>query len=241
VVEFSKPKEWHELRAATEASGRRLLFTKAEAVLFWGAPDTLRELFPDVRKISEYDLSLGIGDIQNNLPLKGFLEEALARALVKDRALIARTRRSSSNIIVDPHHPEQGIFTALHEVAGKVAGPIVGLTTPIDIDHPNSEQVHYAECAKIGISFVSERVWLTLDPDIWIWPIWAKEFATEFLDERRAPRFNNVYDAIFEAWVRVLRGDEAAEEISISLFGAGTGAENPVFRLGLHGAFARKL
>jgi hypothetical protein len=241
AVEFKTPKEWADLRAATIASEGALLFTKTDMVLCWGSPDGLREHFTDVTNITEYDLAPRIADIQNNLQVKGFLEEALSRALVRERPLIARSTRIGSSIIADPHHTDQGPLAALHQHTGKIAGLIVGLMTPVDDEHPEAQKVHYAESARVSIDIVAGQAWLVLDPDVWVWPPRAKKLAAEFLDKRRGDRFNSVYAAILDAWISILR-DSGAEvnELIVSAFEQESAAENPAFRIGFRGAYSRR-
>lgn len=240
AVEFASPKEWEDLRAATIASEGALLFTKADTVLCWGTSAVLREQFSDVTSIAEYDLTSRIADMQNNLQIKGLLEEALTRALVRNRPLIARTMRSGSSLIADPHHYNQGSFAALHQQTGKIAGQVVDLLTPVDDEHPEPKKIYYAESARVSIDVVAGQAWLVLDPDVWIWPPWAKKFATEFLDKRRGDRFNKVYAALLDAWIAVLRDEEAdPDQIVVSPFDDGSSTENPTFKIGLHSAYTR--
>jgi len=241
AIDFATEKEWADLRAATIASEGTLIFTKADKVLCWGAAATVREHFSDVVKIEEYDLSSRIADLENNLQVKGFLEEALTKALARDRPLISRTTKSGSNLIADSHHANQGAFTALHEQAGKISGRIPGLVTIVDDEHPEAKQVSFAESVRVSADFAAGNAWLILDPDIWIWPPWAKKQATDFLDKRRANRFNKLYAALIDAWVGIIKGDEVTDgEISITAFSEGDVAENPVFRIGLGEAHTRR-
>lgn len=241
AIEFVNQKEWVDLRAATIAANGALIFTKADTVLCWGAAATVREYFPDVVKIEDYDLSSRIADLENNLQVKGFLEEALAKALARDRPLIARTTKSGSNLIADPNDANQGAFAALHEQTGKISGRIPGLMTIVEYEHPEAKQISFAESVRISIDFAAGQAWLVLDPDVWIWPPWAKRQATDFLDKRRANRFNKLYAALLDAWVRIIEGDEANDgEISIAAFPEGSAAENPVFRIGLGEAHTRR-
>ena len=240
-IEFAKEKEWADLRAATIASEGALLFTKADTVLCWGLATTVREHFADVMKIEEYDLSARLADLENNLQVKGFLEEALTKALARNRPLVPRTTKSGSNLIADSHDADQGAFTELHEQTGKITGRVPGLMSIVDEHHPEAKQISYAESVRVSTDFVAGQVYLILDPDIWIWPPWAKKQATDFLDKRRANRFNKFYAALIDAWVGIIKGDETdGDEIRIAVFPSGTGAENPVFRIGLSEARARR-
>jgi hypothetical protein len=103
-LSFRNPKEWTDLRTATGATAGRLIFTKAETVLCWGAEVLIRDQFKDLLSISPYDLSLQIADIGNHLYVKGFLEEAMCRALSRGRPLLTRTTKSGSYLRRSAQH-----------------------------------------------------------------------------------------------------------------------------------------
>ena len=92
---------------------------------------------------------------------------------------------------------------------GKISGQIPGLFTAVDEDHPHPERVHWAEAARVSIGRIDGKDWLLLDPDVWIWPARAREDATDFLDTRRGNRFNNISNALLDAWLTVLCRDLA--------------------------------
>lgn len=69
-LSFRNPKEWMDLRAATGATEGRLIFTKAESVLCWGAEALIRDQFKDLVSVSPHDLSPQIADIGNHLYAK---------------------------------------------------------------------------------------------------------------------------------------------------------------------------
>jgi hypothetical protein len=88
---------------------------------------------------------------------------------------------------------------------------------------------------------VEGRAWLLLDPDVWIWPRRAREIAAAFLDERKGDRYNNVYNALFDAWLFVLLGANRTAETTVSAYEGGTIAENPSFSIGSRTAYTRRL
>lgn len=240
-LSFRNPKEWTELKAATGATGGRLIFTKAESILCWGAEALIRDQFKDLVSVSPHDLSPQIDDIGNNLYAKGFLEEALCRALAQGKPVLSRTNRSGSWLIADPNSADQSPFSRLQGVASKISEQIPGLFTSVDEDHPHPEKIHWAEAIRISIGRIDGRNWLLLDPDIWIWPARAREDATDFLDKRKGNRYNNIYNALIEAWLTVLLGSDRAAQSNFSAFEAGTLPETPSFTIGSRTAYARGL
>ena len=156
-LSFRNPKEWTDLRTATGATAGRLIFTKAESVLCWGAEVLIRDQFKDLVSISPHDLSPQIADIGNHLYVKGFLEEAMCHALSRGRPLLTRTTKSGSYLIADPHNTDQSLFSRLHDVVGKISGQIPGLFTSVDEDHSHPEKVHWAEVVRISIGMIDGR------------------------------------------------------------------------------------
>ena len=62
------------------------------------------------------------------------------------------------------------------------------------------------------------------------------------MDRRRADRFNRKYNALIDAWIRVILGTgERNAEITFSAFTEGEASENPTFKIGSRTAFARRL
>jgi len=239
---FRNAKEWMDLRAATAATEGRLVFTKSDIVLCWGQEALVRSQFRDLVSISRYDLSQKIADIDNNLHVKGFLEEAICRALARGKPLLARTTRTASYLISDRHHSDQSPFQAMRKIVGKTSGQIAGLVAPVDDRNPTPETVHWAEALRVSIDIIDGRAWLRLDPDVWIWPPRARKVATTFLDDRRGNRYNRVYNALLEAWLGVLLGTTARKaEIDIFAYEGGSGAENPSFTIGARTAYTRAL
>ena len=233
-------REWGELRAITGMSEGALLFTKADKVLCWGAGTIVREQFSDLVGIAVHDLSPELGEIGQHLHIKGFIEDAMCRALARDKPLLSRTTRAASFLIADPHHDDQSAFGTLHHAVGKIAGPIPGLVAPMDADHPEPQKVHWAEALRVSVEFVDSQAWLLLDPDVWIWPQRARKDAAAFLDERRGDRYNNTYNALIEAWLDVLLGNrDRPSAVSFSAFDGGSPSENPTFVVGTKQAYSR--
>jgi hypothetical protein len=242
ALTFGSSKEWSDLRAATRNTQGGLIFTKSDTVLCWGKETVIREQFSDVVSISAYDISTKIADIENNLHIKGFLEEAVCHALIRGKPLLTRTTREASFLIADARGSDQSAFGALRTLVGATCGEIAGLFAPVDAEHPNPAKVAWAESVRVSIVMVDGRCWLLLDPDVWIWPNRARKNASDFLDERRGERYNNVYNGLVDAWLSVLLGDsERNAEVKISTFEGGTIAETPSFTVGTRTGYTRRL
>jgi hypothetical protein len=239
---FRNPKEWTDLRAATGATEGKLIFTKSDTIFCWGQEALIRSHFEDLVSISPYDLSQEIADIGNHLHIKGFLEEAICRALARGKPLLTRKTKTASYLISDRHHSDQSAFDAMHEIVGTTTGQIEGMLTRVDEDHPYPEKAHWAEAVRVSFDIIDGRAWLLLDPDVWIWPPRARKDAAAFLDERRGNRYNKTYNALIEAWLSVLLGNsERKAEINISAYEGGTVAETPSFSIGARTAYTRAL
>lgn len=242
ALTFRDPVEWEQLRHARGESEGRLILTKSDKVLCWGRRDVIEGAF-DAKPlaIEARDLSEDIG-APKNLWLKGFIEEAISKALARGKPLLCRTNRTGSFLIADAHAEAQGALQPLHSVVGKPFGEIAGLFAPVTEDHPNPERVYWAEALSVSVDVTNDRLWLQLDPDIWVWPQYARRVATDFLDRRRSDRRNDKYNALLDAWVRIVLGtDERNTEVTLTAFDDGDENENPSFRIGSRTAFARRL
>jgi hypothetical protein len=239
---FENQKDWGDLRAAAGATEGNLIFTKSDAILCWGQKTLIRSQFTDLVSVSTYNLSQKIADIGNHLHIKGFLEEALCRALARDKPLLTRTTKTGSYLIADPHRSDQSGFDAICKVVSKYAGQIPGVFAPVDEDHPHPEKVHWAEALRVSMEIVDGRAWLLLDPDVWIWPPRARKDAATFLDERRGNRYNSTYNGLMDAWLSILLGNSKRKaEIYISAYEGGTAVETPSFSIGTRTAYTRAL
>jgi hypothetical protein len=243
VVTFAGMKEWADLRGATAATQGRLIFTKRETILCWGEEALIRGHFADVISVSSHHLAPKIGDLSAHLHVKGFLEEAMGRALARGKPVLMRSNRTGIHLIADAHSEDQSGLAALQKVVGKTAGQIVGLFASVDDDHPAPEKVFWAEELRVSIEIIAGRSWVLLDPDVWIWPQRARKDAATFLSERRRERYNNVYNDLLEAWINTLLPGETGpdREVKLSAYESGTSAESPSFTIATRTAYTRRL
>jgi hypothetical protein len=241
-LSFASTKEWAELRQVQHDKDLDAIFTKADSVWCWGNEAKLKTAFgADLRTIGERDLPADIS-APSNLHVHGFVEEALCKALARERPLIARKTRNDAVLLVDSKTTDVGALDPLFQVVGKCHGTVDGVFAPVTVEHPHAVKVTWAECVRISLDYKEGRLWLQLVPDIWIWPTRARESTVKFLDQRRGGRFNKVYNQLLNAWIRILfASDDKNVEIGISAFDGGSEASNPKFRLSNRTGFARRL
>lgn len=241
-LSFRSPKDWEDIRQARVSSNGNLILTKADTVLCWGARVLIKKVFGDVlASTDDRQLPADLCSPQN-LYLKGFVEEALCKALARGKPLRFRITRSSAFLITDSHPEAQTYLAPLIKVIGMTSGNVAGLLAPVTADHPHPEKVTWAEAVRVSLDFKNGQFWLLLDPDVWIWPPRARKVAVDFLDRRREDRFNKTYNALLDAWIQIVLGtDERNADITLSAFDGRTGGENPSFKIASRTAFARRL
>ena len=239
---LAAPKDWHELRQAMIDSKERLILTQGDAVLAWGTGDQIRASFGrELVSIAAAPLPSNLRTPEN-YHIKGFLERALALALVRGRPLLTRTRGSETYLIANPHATSRSDLAPLTGVVGNTSAAVPGVFTTPTHEHPQAEQVNWAEALRISVSQANERLWMLVQPDIWIWPPRARKDAQDFMQHRRRDRFNDKFNQVLDAWLRVVLGDHSrGSHIRLTPFDSGGDAENPPFVLSSRTAFARRL
>ncbi|MFP7673712.1 SIR2 family protein [Marivita sp. S0852] len=241
-LNFSNPVDWTRLRKAQHDTEGGLVITKAAEIWAWGKQRNINDHFGSV--LTSIDDTPLPDDLcgSDTLHLRGFIADALSKALARGKPLLARTNRSGSWLIIDRHSEDAGAVAPLQSIVGKTSGVIPGLFTQPTEKHLEQDRVYWSEAARISLEVRESRNWLTIDPDIWIWPPRARRDATDFLDKRKADRFNDRYNALLNAWIEIALGtNERAAEIDVSSFASGTESENPTFTIGSRTAFSRRL
>jgi hypothetical protein len=127
---FSGSKDWDDIRRARIGSHGNLMLTKAEAVMCWGARSLIKNVFGnDLSSMDERDLPMDLCSPRNQY-VKGFVEEALCKALARNKPLRFRTIRSSAFLIADSHAEAQPDLDPLCNIVGKTSGVVTGLFAP---------------------------------------------------------------------------------------------------------------
>ena len=238
---FTTPKDWDDIRRARSVSDGGLIIAKGPETWCWASQDTLQKAFGnELVRTESCDLPQDL-DEPNNLWVKSLVERALVAALARDRPLVTRGWRSSSVLIANSQ-ADHSRMEPLVRAVGKITGIVPGLTAPATEEHPEPERVSWAEAVRLSLDFKNGQLWLLIDPDVWIWPQRARRLAEEFLDRRRANRFNATYNTILSAWIQILLGtDERNTEVRLSAFEKGNENENPSFTVATRTAFSRRV
>ena len=71
---------------------------------------------------------------------------------------------------------------------------------------PKLSETFWAEALSIKIEERNGSLWLLIRPDIWVMPLANREYATDFLHNKKIHRYNNVSYHLLDAWIRVLFG-----------------------------------
>jgi hypothetical protein len=239
-LKLSQAVDWLGLRALERRSKGSLILTRADAVLCWGAGESVRAVFGEGGvSISEADLPENFA-LPGNQYVKGFLEAALARALARNRPVRTRTTRYDSVLIADSRQESREALAPIAAVVDATFGKVPGVKAPATDKFPE-EEVTWAEAARVSVEYKDGRVWLLIDPDVWIVPRRARKDAVDFLDKRRADRFNAKYNNLLDAWIRVLLAtDQRDADVTVQPFEGGSPVENPQFRIGSRSAFSRR-
>jgi hypothetical protein len=234
---------WDELRASAIKADDRIIFTKEDGVFAWGKRDTIRTAFgKDLRDIQEIEISHRLGNLSENLFFKLMLVRAISLALKRHKPLIYRSVEGRSYLIADGHATDQSIFSGLATLVGKVHDKASGLFTTPTKEHPEIQQIAWAEAVEIGVEEREGRFWLLVQPNIWIWPKHGRRDAAQLLDKLRGNRFNAQSDKILSAWLTILMpSDEKSADILLRPFENGTEAENPKIVVNNRTAFSRRL
>jgi hypothetical protein len=185
-----------DLRAAVKAAGceSEVLVTRTRAgVLAFGGDEALRRVLvehpptrTDLHPIEVTKLAWESGE-------HGLLAEALARALARERPLLVRRRRSQWVLLVDPRQRDHEQLAPVRAITKSLVGKL-----------PTSG--HWAEAVGLRLDRRLDRLWLLIEPTIWLTrsngPRPAKDM--DFVRERRARRYNQHSDQLLAAWIRTL-------------------------------------
>lgn len=240
-LSFKQSKNWNDIKEARAKTQGRLILTQGTSVLCWGSREDIKTAFSnDLPSVTERDVPTDLS-APGNLHVKGFIEEALCKALARGKPLRARIQRHAVYLAADARHNRQADLELLAKLVGTVSGTVPGIVAPADERHPIAEQATWAEAARISVDFKDGRLWLLIEPDIWIEPARARKLAVDFLDKRRGDRFNKKFNDLLDAWVHIILGTtQLNAQVTLPVFENGSGTENPTFGISSRTAFTRR-
>jgi hypothetical protein len=241
ALSFQQGLTFSDVRRIRNHAGGDFILGNSQSILCWGSEQNIRQTFGDkLASLAPENLPANIS-LPETLHLKGFFEEAIGKALARRKPLSTQILRDGVSLVAKSSGQRPELLDQLRSVTGGIAGDIPGLMTTPSGPHDKPERVTWAEAVHLSLDQRDGRTWLVLEPDIWIWPKHSRRAAVEFLDERRADRFNNKQNALLSAWIRIILGtDEVNTEVMLCAFDGEAGPSNPAFRIGTRSAFSRR-
>lgn len=226
TCEIGGAKEVHD---AVEASGADVIVARRQVgVLAFGKDEEVRKAFGphnitafDLHRIEPRRLNYDSAEL-------GMLNDAIARAIIRERPLKGLRGRRGWKLHVDAARAADPAFNTL-----RVAVPLLTGTVP-------STKLRWCEAIRVKLDRRLDRLWLLFDPAVWIEDtedVDAIEAAKEFVQGRLAGRFNASVNKVFDGWAEVIAGNAPVAELRA--FGIGDGVD-AVFRVSKTTAFSRR-
>lgn len=242
VLSFGRPVEWAELHSAERASHGAVFLTKGDHVYGWGTRERLKSAFAeDCPQIETGAFPSDLHSAQN-LHFRSLAESALCAAVVRGKPLLFRSKRLGTFVIANPHGTDKTLLDPLSQLVGGTSGTIADLSTEVTEEFPQTEPVRWSEAIQVSLEVRAERIWIMLDPEIWIWPTRARKLAAGFMDKRCGDRFNSRYNALLDVWIALLLGtNERNVEVTLKPLAEGAADENPAFGVSTRTAFSRRV
>lgn len=240
-LSFQPAQTSDEVRQTRDRAKARIILAGGTDGWCWGDEEHIKTTFgSSLKTIAAVPLPDDLS-LPEHLHLKGFLEEAICKALARDKPLISRTSRHASFLIANPTAPTNAMLAPISTAISGIGGNVGGMKTAASQGRP-VEQVRWAESLKLSIEVKNGQRWLLLDPDIWIWPEFARRDAKKFMEQRRRDRYNSKHNALLTAWIKVILGTEKVNAVvEVRPFSSGSDDANPLFSIGSRTAHSKRL
>jgi hypothetical protein len=241
ALSFYTPRTSEEVRSIRDKGKARIILARSRDGWCWGDEEVIKTTFgAELKSIVPVSLPADLSS-PDNLHLKGFIEEAIISALAMGKPLIRQSTRQGSFLIANPAAPTKNALAPLTKAVSGTGGSVDGLKAATT-DGRAPEQVRWAEALRVSLEPKNGRHWLLLEPDIWIWPRFARRDASDFINTRRKGRFNAKHDALLSAWIQVILGTAKVNTtVSLKAFTSGSDAANPSFTIGSRTAYSRMI
>lgn len=211
-----------EVRMTIEKAGVDVLAVRTKTgVLAFGADDDVRNAF-SAHAITDFDLhTIETKRLRYDSTERGLLREAVTRAIVRERSVVATHRRNAT--LFAPADPAAAPWVRLAALVGPLAGSI-----------PNHPEIVWREGTSARLDWADDRLWLLIDPCTIFEGVddSNKIFAADFARERSVKRYNRQLNDLIAFWAAYLAGD-------IQALGIGNGIDAS-FRLSPDTAFSRR-
>ncbi|MGD0232722.1 MAG: SIR2 family protein [Syntrophorhabdales bacterium] len=235
-IDYAVPLRFGDFADKKEQNQSDFVLSVTDRILFWGVPNEVVKILDreKVKGVEKYEFEDPIGSITSSTIIKGFFEEALARAICSEKPLLFRERFRTKYAVVDPKESNTSLFTPLKTVLGYAnkPGQISGAV-------PGVKGATWAEALFIKLEEKNGALWLLIRPDIWIEPGTMREAAVSFIRSKKTYRYNPKSHHLLNAWIQVLFGTVGAgESAEMSCFSHSTFPAT--FTVSTRSAFSRK-
>ncbi|WP_208110140.1 SIR2 family protein [Methylocaldum gracile] len=193
-----------DLFAAVRERRPDAIVSYQDGIIFWGNSQqvaaSLEGLVADINDAPFREFADPIADIAASTYLKSFFEHGIVEAICSDKPVLLRKKGRSYYAIVNSRRSDDPRFASLKNAIRYLgSGSINGAV-------PSLPETFWSEAVRLNLDERGGRLWLLLEPDIWISPLTQRENAREFLRERKLKRFNNRSSNILDAWIEILLG-----------------------------------
>jgi hypothetical protein len=235
-----------EVRKAVEAAQVDILAVRQKTgVIAFGSDADVRTAL-SLFKIAQFGLhEIDPGRLRFESSEHGLLNDALARALVRQRPLKCTPTRKGWKIYIDRANEGDSSLKLLKQAAGAIVGTVPKTT------------IGWCEAIRIRLERRLDRNWLLIEPAVWIEDAGADaigseeatqvsaprtvedEAIAEFVRERSAKRYNNVLNRLLDGWADALVG-VGVQEAELRALGIADGID-AIFRIGRVTAFSGRI
>lgn len=204
-----------QVRQAVSESGANVIATRRNVgVLAFGSDSEVQRAFAPFN-VRDWDVhSIETHRLRYESQELGLLYSALTYALERQRPLVAEHRRSGHLMVIDRSQQGIELMAPLKMATGQLAG-VVPRTT-----------LAWAEAVRIRLDFKFDRLWLLLEPTIWLErtaDVQLARSAGEFLRARLATRYNSNANAVLDGWIQLIVGPN--DTVDLQAFGIGDGID----------------
>jgi hypothetical protein len=158
----------------------------------------------------------------------GLVLAGLSQALSRERGLIAERRRSQRTLRIDPENESADTFKPVKSLLSTICGTV-----------PSTKTV-WAEAIEIHLAYRLNRLWLIIEPMVWVSKPEAAErdVVREFQRERLAKRYNRQANDLLSAWCDLISRELPITKVAA--FGIQDGIDAQ-YEIGDTNAFSRRL
>ena len=177
------------------------IYTLTDSLLYWGATAEVTGFVPcdGVKHSTSQSFPDPQAELSQATVIKGFFEQALAKALCEGKPLVLRRKGRALYAVASNRPEDRPLLRDLALAVGGNERAFVSGAVP-------NQQSKWAEAVTIRLKERAGKLFLLLEPAIWITPLKAREAASVFMRGKRLKRYNQQANRILNAWIALLLG-----------------------------------